>query len=84
MRRVDHSREYRRAISSKHWYALKAKRILATGWRCERCGQRAQRLELHHLNYDRLGRERPTDVELLCGGAGRCHEQADRERRAAR
>lgn len=75
-----HSIEYRRAIHSRHWYALKAARMLRTQWRCERCGRRHQRLELHHLTYARLGRERPTDVELLCPD---CHAIADLERCAA-
>jgi hypothetical protein len=75
-----HSREYSRAITSKHWYSLKAQRILETQWRCERCGRRAHRFELHHKTYDRLGRERHGDVELLCPD---CHPVADNERRGA-
>ena len=30
-----------------------------------RCGDR-KRLEVHHLNYDRLGCEHLTDVEVVC------------------
>lgn len=45
-------------------------------YRCEACGQ-GPPLELHHKTYDRLGRERIADLELLCRG---CHERADSER----
>ena len=34
-------------------------------------------LELHHKTYERLGRERIDDLELLCSS---CHKEADRER----
>jgi hypothetical protein len=35
-------------------------------------------LTLHHRNYERLGREIESDVELLCAT---CHEKADSERK---
>jgi 5-methylcytosine-specific restriction endonuclease McrA len=44
---------------------------------CEDCGCKSGRLELHHLTYDRLGHEWPSDLKILCV---RCHARADRER----
>ena len=42
--------------------------------RCERCGSRGSRanweLHVHHLTYERAGREELSDVEVLCLG---CH-----------
>jgi hypothetical protein len=39
-------------------------------YRCERCGAK-RTLEVHHRTYERLGRERDADLEVLCGD---CHE----------
>jgi len=44
---------------------------------CQRCGFGSTNLEVHHLNYDRFGKERMTDLIVLCK---QCHEKADRER----
>ena len=35
-------------------------------------------LETHHLNYDRFGCERMTDLRVLCKP---CHDEADEKRR---
>ena len=48
------------------------------GGRCERCGERTRRLEVHHLTYERFGRELLTDLQALCEP---CHKIADTERR---
>lgn len=32
-------------------------------------------LEIHHLNYDHLGAETPSDVLVLCRGCHECEEQ---------
>ena len=48
--------------------------------RCERCKCRTDDWEVHHLNYDRLGCERDSDLQALCPA---CHPAADAERRAA-
>lgn len=46
------------------------------GKKCERCPATSD-LELHHLTYERFGREGPRDLEILCPS---CHDRADRER----
>ena len=69
---------YKAVLASPHWKALKRRLLTECDGRCERCGIRAA-LELHHETYERLGRERDEDVELVCG---RCHEIADEERAA--
>ena len=35
-------------------------------WRCSRCCRKNRPLEVHHKTYDRLGRERPDDLVVLC------------------
>lgn len=57
------------ARKSDHWRALKAQARTQGGDRCAYCKGR-DRLELHHLTYVRLGKERLEDVILLCQA---CH-----------
>ena len=64
-------------LRSPHWRARRSQAIGRAGGRCERCGARG-RLEVHHLTYKRLGRERDRDLRALCH---RCHRLADRRRR---
>ena len=61
---------YAEYLESPWWRARKAAIVRYRGERCERCGS-TDSLELHHRTYERLGRERPEDVELLCH---RCHK----------
>ena len=48
--------------------------------RTEACAE-TEGLEVHHRSYDRLGHEKPGDLEVLCRHH---HGIADRERRRAR
>ena len=73
-----HTATYRARLSSTAWRQLRAERNAQTGGRCERCGRRCKRLELHHRTYDTLGQEQHDDVELLCRS---CHRWADHQRR---
>ena len=58
-------------LGSPWWRARKAALIRYRGERCERCGVgRGGDLQMHHRTYERIGRELPEDVELLCR---RCH-----------
>ncbi len=41
------------------------------GKKCERCGYSSARLEVHHLTYERFGRERLGDLRVLCKT---CHD----------
>jgi hypothetical protein len=49
------------------------------GKKCERCPSTCD-LELHHLTYERFGREQPSDLQILCPV---CHDRADQERMEA-
>jgi hypothetical protein len=65
-------------LRSPHWRARRARAIALAAGRCERCGKPG-RLEVHHLTYKRLGRERDRDLRALCH---RCHQIAEQRRRA--
>ena len=58
------------------WYVPTVRK--RAGGCCERCGERTRRLEVHHLTYERFGRELLADLQALCKP---CHDIADAERK---
>lgn len=69
---------YEEYLESAHWQRVREERVEAVDRMCERCGEGAKRrgdrwvgLHVHHLNYERVGRELPTDLRVLCI---HCHE----------
>lgn len=71
------SPEYEAALTSEHWRLLRERCRRESRNRCEACGKPyapGRPLELHHLSYERLGREEREDVILLCR---QCHDTAD-------
>lgn len=51
-------------LSTRHWRETRIRALRRAGFRCERCDRKA--LQVHHLTYERLGRESPLDLEVLC------------------
>lgn len=47
---------------------------------CQRCKEKLPpgALDVHHLTYERLGNERPSDLQVLC--RSKCHPIADAQR----
>jgi 5-methylcytosine-specific restriction endonuclease McrA len=76
--------ELRAARRSAHWRALRLLALERAGHRCECCRKESAILEVHHLTYVRLWRERLEDVTVMCQ---RCHstehQWLSRQRRAA-
>jgi hypothetical protein len=70
---------YERRIKSVPWKNMRRDFMRLRGPKCERCERTTTDLALHHKTYERLGRESPSDVELLCPN---CHTRADAERAA--
>lgn len=65
-------RDYDTYLASPAWAEFRRgwfERHPRTG--CYLCGTR-QRLQLHHLRYDRVGQERDSDVRAMCSS---CHEK---------
>jgi len=60
---------YEEYIQSKEWQIMRQWLLREHGSRCAFC-PRDYELQVHHLNYERLGRERKEDVMVLCV---RCH-----------
>jgi len=70
--------QYREYLQTQHWQWLRADILDKRGAKCEHCGS-AAKIQLHHLTYERLGKELPTDVIILCKD---CHGKAHNRRRA--
>ena len=64
-----HTERYRAVMGSEGWRRRRRQALRRAGRRCQRCGARGP-LDVHHLTYARLGRERPGDLLAVCE---RCH-----------
>ncbi|MBN1813980.1 MAG: HNH endonuclease [Anaerolineae bacterium] len=64
---------YNEYIKSDVWRQVAGAAIERAGRRCQRCGA-THDLSVHHLTYERLGHELPSDLEVLCSV---CHNKAD-------
>lgn len=75
----DWQRRYAEHIKSAQWRNTRKDILRMRGSACERCGRAgsARDLDVHHKTYERLGRERASDLEVLCRP---CHREADRIR----
>lgn len=70
----DRKASYRRYLNSQVWQRSKArfrKTLRHTG-HCAECGA-TERLDVHHLTYARIGKEKPEDLIELCRA---CHKAA--------
>ena len=60
---------YQAVMASGGWRRRRRRAIGRAGRRCQRCGAPGP-LDVHHLTYARLGRERPGDLLAVCES---CH-----------
>jgi hypothetical protein len=63
--------KYRSYLLSPTWAEIKLDLISNRGQRCERCQKKTKYLQVHHLTYERIFKEEPKDLLLLCR---KCHE----------
>jgi hypothetical protein len=69
--------EYDKYLETPHWkefrrQAFKEQLKTLGQNRCSRCQKSAVTLHVHHLTYERLGKELLTDVEIICRD---CHKK---------
>ena len=62
---------YQEYLQSEHWKTTSRLAKEHYGNICNDCGNK-ENIEVHHLNYDRIGEERLEDLQLLCRY---CHEK---------
>jgi hypothetical protein len=69
--------DYREYLGSVEWQKRRAARLRIDDFRCARC-KATRRLEVHHLNYDRIGAEDiHSDLVTMCFG---CHARLETDR----
>lgn len=56
---------YHDYLRSDRWRAIRARKLAESVRRCEKCNS-TQQLQVHHKTYVRLGRERMSDLQVLC------------------
>ena len=69
--------EYDKYLETPHWQEFRrqafAEQLKTLGQNCcNRCQKSAVTLHVHHLTYERLGKELIADVEIICG---ECHHK---------
>lgn len=75
--------DYSAYLASAHWLLVKRKALAHAGNRCQVCNG-ADRLDVHHRTYVRIGCEWPADVIVLCHDCHRLfHEHRKTKRRVA-
>ena len=77
------SASYVNYLKSEKWAAKKRAYYARYGKNCKACGTIRGTIELHHAHgYDRMGRERLSELKSMCKP---CHKEIhDRHRRAGR
>jgi 5-methylcytosine-specific restriction endonuclease McrA len=60
---------YQRYLQSPHWKATREWALERASRLCQLC-RSGDRVEVHHNTYERVGRELPGDLIVLCG---ECH-----------
>lgn len=72
--------DYGDYMSSARWRNISAAMKKYANFTCQRCKARLHpsELDVHHLNYERMGKERISDLQVLC--RSKCHPIADANR----
>jgi 5-methylcytosine-specific restriction endonuclease McrA len=65
--------EYQEYLASEHWRDTRRRKLRQAEYQCQECGCKGVRLHVHHLTYERLGREWDSDLKVLCEN---CHRDA--------
>ena len=65
--------KYKKYLLSDEWKQLRLDLISIRGNKCEKCKKKTNRVQVHHLTYERLFNEQSEDLILLCGT---CHQKA--------
>ncbi len=75
-RKEERRNDYAAYLASPQWQAIRRKVFERAGGLCEGCGVE-KATQVHHLNYERIGRELLFDLVAVCRS---CHEQCHPEK----
>jgi len=64
------SKGYLEYIQSPKWKKKRLMALIHYGEKCDKCGAN-KRLDVHHLTYERFGKELLADLQILCR---KCHD----------
>jgi hypothetical protein len=64
--------EYRAYLESPEWRVRRQWKLDEARNRCEVCNSSEPPIDVHHRTYERLGRERQSDLVVLCR---QCHDR---------
>ena len=70
--------KYQQYLQSEQWRRKRAKKLRQARYKCQYCDKTGVSLQAHHLTYERLYRERMSDLAIACED---CHKIADEVRR---
>jgi 5-methylcytosine-specific restriction endonuclease McrA len=73
-------RDYKKHLASNEWKGIRQRLFAERGKKCERCAS-TDEIEVHHKTYERLGKEEPDDLLILCEA---CHEKEHAQKASAR
>lgn len=70
---LEQRRAYYRTVylRSKHWLSKRKAFLARYGRKCMECAS-SDHIQVHHVTYERLGRERDVDLRVLCRD---CHKR---------
>ena len=61
---------YQEYLRTEHWRRIRLDALAHADYECQACEIDGVELQVHHLDYKRLGREKPRDLRVLCA---ECH-----------
>lgn len=62
---------YQQYLSSQRWLSVRKSKLRMAEYRCQVCSEKNKPLHVHHNNYSRLGKEKTSDLTVLCED---CHQ----------
>jgi len=69
---MDDYMNYKNYLSGSHWRNFRKRALEHHGMKCADCGEENVRFDIHHLTYERFGKEELSDVVVLCHN---CHHK---------
>ena len=63
---------YQQYLQTRHWKMLRSKALKKAKGKCQLCNASGKQLDVHHKTYDRKGKEKLTDLIVLCHD---CHSK---------